>query len=147
MLQLVVTIRSCRGSCCHGIVHGQVALISSKSVCRNLGTQDSHSQCGQDIGLRCPCVRSLFDTIGFGLLLNNLMHLGHTFCSTVNPIGALERLMFHTFERIFSLGSSHQSSVVAFASIVFHVPGRKNHVRFPRGPIIGGVSNIGFDDT
>ena len=27
MLQLAVTIRSCRGSFCYGIVHGQVALI------------------------------------------------------------------------------------------------------------------------
>ena len=49
MLQLAVTIRSCRGSLCCGTVHGQVALTCSKSVCRTLGTKDSHSQCGKTL--------------------------------------------------------------------------------------------------
>ena len=82
----------------------------------------------QDTGLRCPCARNLWVATAFGPLLKTLLHSGHVLCSTVNATGAPERTMFpHSSASSpkSSLGSSHQPSVLALASSVFHLPGRK----------------------
>ena len=124
MLQLAVTIRSCRGSLCCGTVHGQVALTCSSHP---VHTRQSFAM-WQDTGLRCPCARILWVATAFGPLFNNLLHSGHVLCSTVNATGALDRSMFlhpSASSPKSSLRSSHQLSVLALASIVFHLPGRK----------------------
>ena len=124
MFQLAVTITSCRGSLCCDTVHGQVALTWSKSVCRTLGTQDSHSQCGR-----------------------TLVHVLNCLWPTVNATGAPDRSMFpHSSASSpkSSLGSSHQPSVLALASIVFQLPGRKIMSDTPTRASLRRVSKVGF---
>ena len=101
----------------------------------------------QDTGLRCPCARILWVAAAFGPLFKNLLHLGHVLCSTVNGSGAPERSMFpHSSASTpkSSLGSSHQPSVLALASIVFHLPRRKTMSDTHAGQSSKGVSKIGF---
>ena len=121
MFQLAVTIRACRGSLCYGTVHGQVALTCSKSVSRHSFAM------WRDTGLPRRCARILWVATAFGPHLKNLLHSGHVLCSTVNATGAPQRsLIVSTFDLPkSSLRPSHQPSVLALASIVFHLPGRK----------------------
>ena len=120
MLQLPVTMRSCRGSLCYGTVHGQVG----KSVCRTLGTQ----------ALVCdvPVLAFCGVATDFGPLLKNLLHSGHVHCSTVNATGAPERPHSSASSSKSSLGIVPPAFGSGTCQHCLPFAQAQNHVRHPR---------------
>ena len=125
-LPLAVTTRSCRGSLCYGTVHGHVALTCSRSA----WAQDSHSQCGRTLVCDVHVLAFCGSATAFWPSLEEFTALRtRTLFNSECHWSCLSDRCSHPHSSASSpkslLGSSHQSSVLALASIVFHLPGRK----------------------